>query len=167
LLPLLPPARRHIGDVRAICSTAAGFLYVAQRSLIAWDGRTARITPDFRPDDAPRGCLAEGADIFVRGRNGLQRFDPATMSLAPPIVPGRVALALRRADGRIVAVVRDQGIFLVDGQSVTPFAPAAAAWLKGKLITGGCRLQDGRLVITTRQDGVLILDDAGAIEQVI
>jgi len=85
LLPLLPAGRRHIGDVRGICSTAAGFLYVAERSLIVWDGRTARVTPDLHPDDAPRGCFAEGNDVFVRGRNGLQRFDPVTLQLGASV----------------------------------------------------------------------------------
>jgi diguanylate cyclase (GGDEF)-like protein len=74
---------------------------------------------------------------------------------------------LRRLDGKLVAVTRDDGVFLVEGGVATPFAPALKEWLRGKMVTGGCRLNDGRMIVTTRQDGLAVFDSDGAIEQII
>jgi diguanylate cyclase (GGDEF)-like protein len=169
LLPLLPPEKRAIGDVRAICSAADGFLYVAEHAILFWNGANGvSLVSAVSPLDGPRGCLSDGAGVLLRGPKGLQRFDPATMRITPAGLTGeRVQVALRRADGKTIAGVRDKGLFLLDGLSARPFSPAATAWLKGKTITGGSVLHDGRLVITTAQHGVIILSADGAIDLII
>jgi diguanylate cyclase (GGDEF)-like protein len=168
LLPRIPAAQRSFGDVNAICATAAGFLYVTEKRLLVWDGKDARVAAQYTPENAPRGCLSEGGEIVLRGSQGLQRFDPATSRITPLALNGlRVLLAIRRADGTMIAAVRDQGLFRIEGAVASPWAPEATAWLKGKSVSGGARLDDGRLVITTRQHGLVILDANGAIEQVI
>ncbi|HYH10676.1 MAG TPA: diguanylate cyclase [Thermoanaerobaculia bacterium] len=167
LLPQLPQNKRSFGDVRAICPTAAGFLYLTETSAILWNGTSTRLFAEFKPDDAPRSCLSEGNDVFVRGPMGLHRFDPQAVRLIPSTLTKRTAMAIRRTDGAIVAFVRDEGLFLVTNESAKPFAPEASAWLEDKLVTAGTRLADGRLVITTRQHGLLILTHDGAVEQII
>jgi diguanylate cyclase (GGDEF)-like protein len=167
LLPQLPQNKRQFGDVRAICPTAAGFLYLTETSVILWNGTSARIFAEFKPEESPRGCLSEGNDVFVRGPMGLHRFDPQAVRLIPSTLTKRTAMAVRRKDGTIVAMVRDEGLLLVTNDAVTPFAPEASEWLKGKLMTGATRLADGRLVILTRQAGLLILSHDGAVEQII
>ncbi|MDQ3280374.1 MAG: GGDEF domain-containing protein [Acidobacteriota bacterium] len=167
LLPQLPANQRHFGDVRSICSTAAGFLYVTEKSLLLWNGKSVRVAAGVPPDAMPRGCFAEGADVLLRGPKGVQRFDPHTLRITPTPITERTTLVMKRADGSIVAAVRDVGLFLLNGNTATPFAPAASQWLNGKFVTGGCRLRDGRLVITTSQHGVAILDAHGGLEQVI
>jgi diguanylate cyclase (GGDEF)-like protein len=168
LLPLIPADRRAFGDVRAICASGSGFLYVTEKSLLLWDGaQKVRVAAELPPDDAPRGCLSDGNELLLRGPKGLQRFDPASARITPAGLEGRVQYALPRADGSIVAAVRDQGLFLVDGGTSRAFAPEASQWLEGKTVSGGARLNDGRLVFTTRQNGLIILRPDGAVEQII
>ena len=174
LLPLIPAAQRAFGDVRSICAIdstmGSGFLYVAEKSLLVWDGKNdARVVASLDPDTGARGCLSEGGRILLRGPQGLQQFDPVTNKITPAGLDGqRVVYAIRRADGKIVAAVRDQGLFLVDGTTSAPWAPEAGTWLTGKAVSGGSRLNDGRIAITTRQHGLIILSGTdGAIEQII
>jgi diguanylate cyclase (GGDEF)-like protein len=174
LLPGIPAAQRTFGDVRAICSFAGGFLYVTEKSLLVWDGKNnARVAATFDPETAPRGCLSEGNRIVLRGPQGLQQFDPDTNKITPAGLAGqRVVYTIARADKTIVAAVREpsgnQSLFLVDGTTAAPWAAEASAWLKGKAVSGGSRLHDGRIAITTRQHGLIILNgNDGAIEQII
>lgn len=167
LLPQLPQEKRNFGDVNSICATPAGFLYLTEKSVLLWNGTAPRVIAEMAYENMPRGCYSEGADVLLRGPKGLQRFDAATQRIVPTPLTKRVLMTMKRADGKIVAAVRDEGLVLVEGDAVTPFAPEASAWLKGKTITGGTRLKDGRLVVTTRQHGLLILTPDGAIEQVI
>jgi diguanylate cyclase (GGDEF)-like protein len=167
LLAQIPATKRNFGDVRSICATSHGFLYLTERSLFLWNGTSTRLVAEYTPEDVPRGCHAEGNDVLLRGPKGLFRFEPATLRIAPTPLTKRVLVALKRGDGSIVAAVRDEGLYLVDDKGATPFAPEASAWTKGKIVTGGVRLIDGRLVITTRQNGLAILDQAGNIEQII
>lgn len=167
LLDTLPADQRQVGDVRSICATPAGFLYVAEKSLLLWNGGAVKRLAAFAPADAPRGCSSEGADVLLRGPKGLHKLDLQTLRVSPAGLGQRVVQILRRADKTAIAVTRDDGLFVVTNGTATPFAPAVKAWLAGKLVTGGTRLRDGRLVVTTRQHGLVIFTAAGEIEQVI
>ena len=167
LLDTLPAGQRSIGDVRAICATPAGFLFVAERSLILWNSGAAKTIATFTAEEAPRGCSAEGADVLLRGPKGLHRFDIHSLRVSPMGFDKRVLHILRRADKTAIAVTRDDGLFIVANGTLTPFAPAVKEWLTGKIVSGGARLRDGRLVLITRQHGLVIFDANGEIEQVI
>lgn len=173
LLPGIPEAQRAFGDVKAICPIDIGFLFVTEKSLLTWNGKDARVVAEFTPAAAPRGCLSEGATALLRGPQGLQRFDPATNRITPVALAGqRILMALHRADGKVVAAVRDQGLFLVadsaTGTTATPWAPEASAWLKGKSVSGASLMRDGRMVITTSQHGLIVVDGStGAFELII
>ncbi|HKR63813.1 MAG TPA: diguanylate cyclase [Thermoanaerobaculia bacterium] len=167
LLPLVPAAKREFGDVRNVCSTSAGFLFVAEKTLLLWDGTKVRVGPEFDRENGPRDCYVDGGTIYLRGTNGLHTFDPATFRTQPAGLSGRVQLVLRGAGGTMIAAVRDQGLFTIDQGTSKPFAPAAGAWLKGKTVSAGVALRDGRFVIATRQNGLMILSANGEIEQFI
>jgi diguanylate cyclase (GGDEF)-like protein len=168
LLPLVPQAKRTFGDVRNVCWTSAGFLFVAEKSLLLWDGSSIRIgaVSDDR-ESAPRDCYVDNGTIYLRGPKGLQTLDPATFQMRPAGLEGRVQLAVGGAGDTIIAAVRDEGLFSIANGKATPFAPAAGAWLKGKLVSSACTLRDGRIVIATRQNGLIILSPSGEIEQII
>lgn len=167
LLETLPAGQRQVGDVRAICATSAGFLYVAEKSLLLWSSGAAKRIATFTAEDAPRGCSGEGADVLLRGPKGLHRLDVKSLRVSPMGLDKRVHHILRRADKTAIAVTRDDGLFIIENGAVTPFAPAVKEWLTGKVVSGGARLRDGRLVVTTRQHGLVILDATGEIEQII
>jgi diguanylate cyclase (GGDEF)-like protein len=170
LLPLLPEEARQFGNVTGVCSTTAGFLFTTEKRVVLWNGKTARLLEEVDPESAARGCFADSGGIYLRGPKGLRTFDPVTMRTAPAGLEGKVGLVLRAADGKVIASVRDRGLFIVERQPqprAIPFAPEASKWLKGKIVTGGCRLPDGRIVVTTRQNGLAILAANGDLEHII
>jgi len=167
LLSSLPAAQREVGDIRDVCVTAAGFLFVGKTQLLLWNGGAARSVARFAPADAPRGCYSDGAEIFLRGPKGLQQLDPQTFRVTPTGLDQRVMHVVRRADGKLLAVTRDGGLFVVENGTATPWAPAVSAWLKGKVVTGGERLRDGRIVLATHSDGLVLFDAGGNIEQLL
>ncbi|HUP60275.1 MAG TPA: diguanylate cyclase [Thermoanaerobaculia bacterium] len=166
LLPKVAKDQREFGDVRAICPTPAGFLFVAETALFVWDGNAVRFAGANDRETGPRECYAEGSNILLHGPNGLQRFDLQTFRLSPSMIAGRVDAVVRRGQTFLVAV-RDQGLFVLSGTQSTPFAPEAAEWLRGKLVYDFALLADGRIVIATRQHGILVVDGNGAVEQTI
>ena len=168
LLDSLPAQHRDVGDIRDICATAAGFLFVAEKRLLLWNGGAARAVANFpSAADAPRGCHSHNAEIFLRGPKGLHTFDPQTLRIAPAGITERVMHLLRRADGKLIAATRDNGLFVVENGVATPYAPEVSAWLKGKVVTGGERLPDGRIVLATHSDGLIVFDTQGTIEQIL
>ena len=167
LLETLPAEQRQVGDVRAICATPAGFLFVAEKSVIVWNVGAAKRVATFAAADTPRGCSSAGADVLLRGPKGLHRFDPQSLRVSPLGFEKRVLHILRRADGTAIAVTRDEGLFVIADGAATPFAPAVKEWLTGKPVSGGARLRDGRFVITTAKHGLVLFNEGGEIEQVI
>ena len=167
LLEQIPEKQREIGDVREVCAIATGFLYVAENSLLVWDGTKASVAATFDAASAPRGCYSERGSVLLRGPKGIQRFDPATRSITATSVADPVQAVVQRDDGKFVAVIRDKGLVLIDGPTVTPWSPDGTEWLKGDVASGAARLHDGRIVITTRQRGLAILDANGAVEQIL
>ncbi|MGN6185535.1 MAG: diguanylate cyclase [Thermoanaerobaculia bacterium] len=167
LLSQIPKDKRELGDVRAICTTPAGFLYLAERSIILWNDGAPRIVGEFTSETSPRGCFTRGNAVFLRGSKGLSRLDLATMRIEATGTNKPVQHILERNDGKLVLAIKDEGLALYDNGVVTPFAAEANEWLKGKLVSGGCTLRDGRLVITTRQHGLIVLGQDGSVEQII
>ena len=167
LVGTLPEGERNVGDIRELCVTPAGFLYVGERSLILWNGGKARTIARFPAETAPRGCHADEGGVFLRGPQGLQQLDPRTFRITPAGVTSRVMAILRHPDGQLIAVTRDDGLFLVDRGTATPFAPEVGQWLKEKMVTGGERLRDGRMVLITRHHGLVLFDPQGRIEQTL
>lgn len=164
----LPLAKRQFGDVRAICATQAGFVYLTERSVIFWSDGSPRIVAEYPDDAAPRGCLGRGNEVFLRSPKGLSRLDLTVMKIAPAgIVDKSVHHIFERQDGQIIVAIKDEGLALVRDGAATSFAPAANQWLQGKLVSGGCTLRDGRIVVTTRQHGLIVLSPEGEILQTI
>ncbi len=167
LLPQLPAGERAFGDVRDLCTSPAGFLYVTETSVILWNGREARVAAKFDREAAPRGCHAEQSYAWLIGPKGMQRLDLESLALTKGPIDRHVDALVRRADGTLLAAVRDEGLFVVDGDKATPFASAASAWIKKDVARGGVLLRDGRMVLASRRSGVVIVDPAGNIEQEI
>ena len=161
----LPPNARDFGDVHAIAPAGEhGFVFVTDRFVIFWTGNEARVIADARQ----RGAYTIGGTVYLAGANGLEKIDPTMTHIVPVALPGRdVDLVVDGGDGRVIVVTRNDGLYALASAGIVPFAPATAAWLRGKTITGGCRLRDGRIVISTRQDGLLVVDANGDPDQLI
>lgn len=167
LLPLIPEGDRQFGHVPSICSTAAGFLYLTEQSVLLWDGKRVSVAARYERQKAPRGCLAQGSEVFLRGPLGLERLDLTTLAVTPGGVTERLMLIMPRSDGTLLAVTREGQVLVVDNGEAKPYAPELSAWLAGKTVVGGCRLLDGRTVIGTLQDGVAIVTPDGGLETTV
>ena len=165
LLPLVAPSGRTIGDVRDICPTASGFLYLTETNALLWDGRSVRAAGAFERETAPRACYEENSQALLVGPKGIQRLDLKTLALTPGPIDRHVDVLVRREDGTYIASVRDEGLFIMSGDQVTPFAPAASAWIKKDIARGGLLLRDGRTILASRRSGLVILGADGNIEQ--
>ncbi|HET9018480.1 MAG TPA: diguanylate cyclase, partial [Acetobacteraceae bacterium] len=155
------------GDVRSVCATPRGFLFITEKNLLLWEQDTIRVAETHDPATGPRRCRADGQQIYLTGPGGLLQFDTGTGRLAPTPITGRTYSVIPRGDGSLIAIVREQGLVELRDGVATPFAPAASALLKDALISGSARLRDGRLIITTRENGLLLLYPNGDIEQII
>ena len=157
LVPQLPQEFRETGDVRSVCATPNGFLFVGERALFAWNGGAPRVAADFRPvDNPPNRCHK----TWLFGGNGLQRAGSPLILLHGK----RVESVIDLDETRVLASVPGEGLYLVDGFHTTPFAPDASAWLRDKTVVGGTRA-GGRIVIGTRQNGIAILGLDGTLDQ--
>jgi diguanylate cyclase (GGDEF)-like protein len=167
LRSLVPKERQDFGDVFSICTTGSGFLFLTERGLMLWEGKTIRVGPELDAAESPRDCLEQGDSVLLRGPKGVQRFHPRTFEIEPTTLDDRVTVLVEWDDRRAIAAVRDGGLVMIEGLQSQPFSPQASEWLKGKLASGGALLPDGRLVITTQQNGLIVIDRNGEIEQVI
>ncbi len=162
LLPHLPPDQRSVGDVRAICTTGSGFLYVAEQLVLAWSGGAPQIVADLRAHPAlmPR-CFRSRNTTWVALDTGLHRYDESTRTLVRAGFDGKTVEAVLPWGNRDLAVVRGEGLYA----GGAPFPSSANEWLRDKTITTAAALPGNRFLIGSRQDGVVILDRNGAVEQ--
>ncbi len=165
LMAQLPPDHRRTGDVRDICATSEGFVFVAENALIAWSGGAPRVLADLRETtNANRRCFRAGRATFAAVGEGLWRVE-GTQLVTAGFDGKTIDLVLPVDDTRLLVAVRNEGLVISDGATITPFAPAASEWLQRKIVVTGCRLLDGRIIVGTRQDGILVIGADGALEQ--
>ncbi|HEV7922854.1 MAG TPA: GGDEF domain-containing protein [Thermoanaerobaculia bacterium] len=155
LLQTLPPAQRaSLGEFDYVIADGAGLVFVSQKIVVAWNGRTSKVLLDAREHPAPHRPFFSRGKLLFGTRDGLQDLG------------GGKSFAGRRVDAvtDTFVNVRDVGLFTRDGKAV---AGSGAAWIKGKLVMDSCTLRDGRSVFTTLRDGVAIIDAAGNLDTVI
>jgi diguanylate cyclase (GGDEF)-like protein len=167
LVPLLPKAQREVGEVRGVCAMRGGFLFLGERTVVAWNGTTARVVNDAPVETAPHGCTPDGDGVLLRGADGLQRFDPRTNRVTRVAFAGERVDVVLRSGTTLVAAVRERGLFTVGDRTIAPWSPTASQWMHGKVLTSGCVLRDGRIVLASRQNGVAVVRASGELEQVI
>jgi diguanylate cyclase (GGDEF)-like protein len=154
LRPHLAAEQQNFGDVRAICTTTTGFLFVAEQFAFAWSGGAPAVAADFRArsDSMPRCFRSEGT-TYVALSDGLLRYDETSKQLV------RAGF-----DGKKIDAVLPFGM-LVRGEGVTGASTELNEWLRDKTVTATATLPNDRTMIGTRQDGIAILGRDGAIEQ--
>ena len=155
LLRQLPPQFREPGDVRAVCATDDGFVFVGENFVATWNGKTARVIDTARDASS---CFTANRVTYLAGANGVQRIGDGRAFEGK-----NVELVLPFADNRVLVSVAGEGLFVWDGHTTSPFPTPEL--LRTKQITAGCRLSDGRIVIGTREDGIVILRADGSVEQ--
>src|SRR5204863_43266 len=98
LLAQLPADKREVGDVRSVCTTNDGFLFVAERSLLLWDGRATRV--DANGDIEQFITDAAGLPDAVISRAFVDQEGAVWLSMEGPVVRIDVASPVSIFDAR-------------------------------------------------------------------
>lgn len=154
LRPYLPAEQRNFGDVRAVCTTNSGFLFVAEQFAFAWSGGAPAVAADLRahPESMPR-CFRNDGTTYVALSDRLLRYDEPSKTLVSA-----------GFDGKRVDAVLPFGA-VVRGQDIAGASAELNGWLRDKIVTATAALPNDRVLIGTRQDGIAIVTRDGALEQ--
>lgn len=162
----LPADCRSPGNVVAVHGDERGFWFVADTCLLRLEGeRLWRVAPLPAGRPAKASFQVDGR-LFVWTRDGLHEADAGGLRLTP----GGEQLRERPLEalvawscGRLLAALRGEGLFLLDGTRLERFAPAASAWAAAHQLSSAVRLGDGRVAFGSFDGGLLLLDADGSI----
>jgi diguanylate cyclase (GGDEF)-like protein len=170
LNPRFPEPYRETGELGAIFPTSEGVAFLTTKVLAMWSDAGIEILTeiDFEKDFW-RGFRV-GDEIWLATKSGLKRLSGRRVEDLPGgglYADRKVRMITRWDDGRSLVWVRDEGLYLFDGQREEPFAKELWDRLKASFPFEGLRLRDGRLAIVTMNGGVMILDADGRVDEMI
>jgi diguanylate cyclase (GGDEF)-like protein len=154
----LPQEQRSFGDVRAICTTSSGFLFVAEQFAFAWSGGAPRMVADFRrakPTSMPRCDRRDGTTWVVAGgetyrymeSGALVRAQPETYApaVAEWLRGKTITTTASLPDGRRMIGTRQDGIAILDASGNLEQTLDTAAGLPGRVLSGAIVDREGAL----------------------
>jgi len=134
--------------------------------LLRWDGHELRVIESHEP---PRTTYGIGNNSVVTAHD-LRTINGTR--LVP--IPGSEIFAKRRVrhllalpDGKLLTAISREGLFLFDGRTAQPFAPAASERATRDALADLIPLDDGRLAIVTRRGGIVIVRNDGETDEII
>ena len=130
-----------------------------------WNGEEMRVYP---AEVAFHITKAVDDAFYVRQWEvGLMRLEGDELRLVPggeQFAQERVYVMLPFGDGRVLLGTRTQGLFLFDGERITPFETDADELLRRSgLYHPGVVLPGGRFVLGTFSDGLIVIDRDGRL----
>ncbi len=162
LLDKIPADSRTFEDVWRLFVTPEGVYFQTQVSLFRWASGTMRVwKPSVRFNRASyaNGKLylpEPGVGMMVMDGDRLEPLPGAERFGAEPY-----PVILPYDNGRLLMGTRDDGFFLYDGTTLTPFPTEVDAFIKSSQLYRGFPLPDGTIALTTTQAGVAIIDREG------
>jgi diguanylate cyclase (GGDEF)-like protein len=161
LRPHLPAGQQKVGDVRAICTTASGFLFAAEQFVFAWSGGAPRMVADLRsrPPFTPT-CERKDGVTWVTLNDGTYRYaengalakadreEPYTPSVNEWVRGKSVSASAVLADGRKMIGTRQDGIAILDASGNLEQVLDTNAGLPGRVLTGALVDREGALWLT-------------------
>lgn len=108
-----------------------------------------------------------GGDVYLTSRvRGLMRVDLQSRTLQPVNLGNVDAVATEwtatLSDGRVLGATKRRGLFVLDGESATPWA-AGSNPIFANGISSICRLAEGGIAIAVDATGLFILSEEGAL----
>ena len=158
----LPAADQNFNDVWRAFAIDSGVYFQTEQAIFKWanDALTI-IKPASRFN---RLAEVDGRLYLTMPETGLNILEGDTFK---PL-PGTAALALEpytvilRYDAkRLLIGTRTTGLFLYDGQTLTPFRTELDGVLTGSQLYRGTSLADGSFAFTTTSNGLVIVDRQG------
>jgi len=134
--------------------------------LLRWDGRALTVIDSHEP---PRTTFAICNNSVVTSHD-LRTIDGnhlVPIAGSEIFAKRRVRHLLARPDGRFLTGISREGLFLFDGHTAQPFAPAASERVTRDAMADWIPLAGGRLAIVTRRGGIVIIRDDGTTDEII
>ncbi len=164
----LPPERAPFSRVRNIVETSAGVFFQA-REIIARSSNGGPLYT-WQPSSGTQGIFAVGDAVYVAlPGEGLTQISGNEFVPVPglastgSLLAGTIQAVVRfGADGLLVGTA-DDGLFRVDGQTVTPFVTAIDENLSDEMLYTAISLQDGSLALGTLRGGLYRIDNNGEL----
>lgn len=164
----IPTLHESFGDVWGTHATSEGVYFQANERLFRWDGadmdvwtseegfHTSFVVRDnFYVRDFQRGLLKMTADSLQQVPGG-ERFMDTPVHLMVPF-----------PDDQILIGTSQDGMYLYDGQMLTPFPTEAQPFLSEHRLYHGCLLSEGYVALATIGGGVFIIDQQGQLVRVL
>jgi PAS domain S-box-containing protein len=168
LLDSIPKAHRNFKDVWRTFAIGDAVYFQTFEYVFRWaDGKLSVWTPkhSFHLSFVVNGVF------YVRQRQtGLMRMAGDSLQLAPGgerFAQEPILMMLPYEASTILVGTLTQGLFLYDGNSFTPFATKADAFVREHQLYHGAVLPNGLFAIATLRGGVAILDKLGNLCQVL
>ena len=167
LTPKLPVAADDLEQIVQIDARGSDAIFsFSSGILLRWDGKNLTRIESHEP---PRTTYAIGNGTVVTNHD-LERI--AGDHLVPIagseiFAKRRVRNLLPRRDGQLLVAISREGLFLFDGKTAQPFAPAASQRVVRDALADWIPLADGRIALVTRRGGIVIIRENGDIDEVI
>jgi signal transduction histidine kinase/CheY-like chemotaxis protein len=168
LLNKVPSDRRGFTDVWQVLITSNGTFFRSYEQLIRWDGKRMQIWPSSNRFQG----LSEVRGRVYTSQTGVGLEEVVGDELRP--LPGGNALShstklfLHPWDDRHILIsLREEGLALYDGQTVSPFRTGADDYLKLNGIYTSIPLADGGFCITTLRAGAVIIEHDGRLRRIL
>jgi ligand-binding sensor domain-containing protein/DNA-binding CsgD family transcriptional regulator len=166
LVHLIPQSYRAFDEIWRIHRTDQGILFQSFRHVFIYqDDRIRIIDP---PSDFGLSYQAQGQVYLVDREAGLMRLSDNTLELLssdPVILHNEVRCILGYENNRLILGTGNEGLYLFDGQSLTPWNIPLNDYLKKHSLFSAIRLANGYYVFGTVQNGIYIANEQGAIVQ--
>lgn len=169
LKPQLPPEAQDFGEIWRAVITSQGILFQSSEWLMRWNGTDIHVLPILTK---PRKILTQvGNEAWLTSGAEWRRvssneneisLEPFLHRTAPEKARAVGSIPMDQADHHLVATDR-QGLWLWDGNELTPFPTKFDESLREENIYAMDRLADGRIVLNSLVFGVRILDPQGQL----
>ncbi len=165
----LPPAERTFDQVWSTHALQHYVYFQTSASIFRWDGRQMQV---WRSENGYHTSFAVNGRLYVREKGvGLLTADGDELRLVPGgerFLETRIFVMAPYDEQRILVGTREEGFLLFDGQTFTPFATEADAYLQQHRLYHGCALPGGYFALATLDDGgAVVIDREGRVARVL
>lgn len=164
----VPPLHESFSDVWGTHATSDGVYFQANERLFRWDGSNMRV---WTSDEGFHTSFVVRDELYVRDfQRGLLKMVGDSLQQMPAgerFMDTPVHLMVPFPDGQILIGTSKDGLYLYDGQRLTPFSTEAQPFLEEYELYHGCLLSGGHVALATIGGGVLIIDREGRLVRVL
>jgi len=170
LMPIVPEDHKETGEVGEIIATKDGVMYLTTSLIGIWKGTEFKVLADIDYEKDYWRAFKVRDEVWLATAGGLKRLGADAIEDLPggELYKGRkVRMITEWDDQHVLMFVRNEGLFLFDGEKETPFLKEAWPRFVASFPFAGKRLRDGRLAIVTVSGGVIVLTPDGKIDELI